>query len=365
MSSLGARPDDEAWMEAACEQAVRGLGKTAPNPAVGCVIVANGRVVGRGFHRRAGAAHAEVEALREAGRSARGATVYVTLEPCCTHGRTPPCTEALLAAGVKRVVVGCRDPNPEVSGRGARKLARAGIEVLVGVCAPRCRDIIRGFESWIIDKRPWVQLKLAASLDGRIASRTGASKWISSQVSRRRVQEMRARSGAVVVGITTVLKDDPRLTCRLRGANNPLRVILDSSLRTPVDSRVVCGAGSVLIVSNPDPPERRRRRLECAGAEVVGIDTRGRRGWRRLLAELGRRGIHEVLIEGGAQVAASALRARVVNSVTIFYNPRLIGSDGVPLVGALGVTDPAGGPRFVTHEWGTSGEDLVWTGRPE
>jgi len=351
-------------MDLACDEAERGLGKTQPNPAVGCVIVARGRIVGRGFHRRAGLAHAEAEALRDAGRRSRGATAYVTLEPCCSHGRTPPCSEALLAAGVKRVVIGCRDPNPAVSGRGARRLSRAGLEVKVGVRRDRCREIIRGFESWVQDGRPWVQLKLAASLDGRIASRNGHSKWISSSVSRRRVQSMRARSGAVLVGIGTVISDDPRLNCRVRGAKNPLRVVLDSSLRIPLKSRVVCGAGSALIVCDRGASLRRRRRLEAAGVEVLEVNSRGRGGWQRILVELGKRGIHELLIEGGAQVAASAIRAGVVNALTIFYNPRLIGSDGVPLVGVLGVAEPGDGPRFSTHEWATSGDDLVWSGRP-
>lgn len=355
---------DGSWMDAACDAAERGLGKTQPNPAVGCVIVANRRIVGTGFHRRAGLPHAEVEALSDAGRRARGATAYVTLEPCCSQGRTPPCTDALVAAGIRRVVIGCRDPNPEVSGRGARRLARAGIEVSLGVGSERCREIIRGFESWILNKRPWVHLKLAASLDGRIAARTGRSKWISSAPSRRRVQSMRARSGAVLVGVGTVLNDDPRLNCRLRGASSPLRVVLDSSLRTPPDSRVVRGRGSLLIFCGPNPPLRRRRRLERVGVEITEIGGRGRRGWRRILAELGKRGIHELLIEGGAQVAATAIRAGVVNALTIFYNPRLIGSDGVPLVGLLGVADPAKGPGFVTCEWSSSGGDLVWSGRP-
>ncbi|RMD82873.1 MAG: bifunctional diaminohydroxyphosphoribosylaminopyrimidine deaminase/5-amino-6-(5-phosphoribosylamino)uracil reductase RibD, partial [Candidatus Dadabacteria bacterium] len=199
-------------MDEACREAEKGLGWTSPNPPVGCVIVKGSRVVGRGYHRRAGLPHAEIEALREAGKEAAGATVYVTLEPCCHQGRTPPCTQALITAGVARVVAGCSDPNPRVGGRGLRALARAGVRTRCGVLEERCQDLIRGFRHWIRHGRPWVELKLAASLDGRIATRTGASKWISSAPSRRLVQRMRARADAVLVGVGTVLADDPRLT---------------------------------------------------------------------------------------------------------------------------------------------------------
>jgi diaminohydroxyphosphoribosylaminopyrimidine deaminase / 5-amino-6-(5-phosphoribosylamino)uracil reductase len=354
---------DVARMAMALAEARKGLGRTSPNPAVGCVIARGTRVLAVGHHRRAGGPHAEVVSLRSlAARDARGATVYVTLEPCCHHGKTPPCTDALIAARPARVVVGTRDPNPRVAGRGIRALRAAGIGVTVGVLEEECQEVIRGFAHWIRTGEPWVQLKLAASLDGRIATRTGASKWISSAESRRSVQQMRARADAVLVGVGTVLADDPRLTCRLAGATQPLRVILDHELRTPAKARVVTGPGSCLLVCAPGPAAGRRRSLAAAGAEVLELPTGERAGWRALLRELGRRGMHEVLVEGGGAVAASALRSRVVNGLTFFYNPRLIGGDGIAMIGPLGVVDPKRALTAVTVSWRASGPDLVWNG---
>jgi diaminohydroxyphosphoribosylaminopyrimidine deaminase/5-amino-6-(5-phosphoribosylamino)uracil reductase len=361
---------DERWMDVACEEARQGLGRTAPNPAVGCVLVRGGRIVGRGHHRKAGGPHAEIVALADAGSRARGATAYVTLEPCCHHGKTPPCADALILAGVSRVVAGCRDPNPLVAGKGLAVLRRAGIEAAIGVSGDACQEIVRGFRHWIARGTPRVTLKLAASMDGRIAARGGESKWISSRESRAVVQQMRARSDAILVGVGTVLADNPRLTCRLRGGPDPRRIVLDTTLRTPPAAKVVAARGGGLIFCAPGASAARRRRLEAAGAEIVEIGRAGgeaRRGkhenagWKYVLPELGRRGVHELLIEGGAGVATSALRAGVVNELTIFYNARLIGSDGVPMVGELGVRSPAGALRPVRSEWTSCGPDLVWT----
>ena len=353
---------DLELMRVALVEARRGLGHTAPNPAVGCVVAKQGRIVASGYHAKAGGPHAEVEALRRAGRRARGATLYVTLEPCCHQGRTPPCTEAVIAAAPARVVVGARDPNPRVAGRGIRALRSAGIRVDVGVLEPECEEVIRGFSHWIRFGRPWVQLKLAATLDGRIATRTGASKWISSPPSRALVQQMRARADAVLVGVETVLADDPRLTCRVKGASQPLRVVLDRRMRTPPTARVLRGSARTLIVCSAGARRATRERILATGADVVAIEGSERTIWRNLLDELGRREVHELLIEGGAQVAASVLRARMVNGLTFFYNPRIIGGDGVPMIGPLGVDDPAGALNAVTRSWSMSGEDLVWHG---
>jgi diaminohydroxyphosphoribosylaminopyrimidine deaminase/5-amino-6-(5-phosphoribosylamino)uracil reductase len=349
-------------MAEAVAQGRRGLGFTSPNPPVGCVIVREGAIVGRGFHRRAGEPHAEIEALRDAGDRARGADMYVTLEPCCHHGRTGPCTAAVVEAGIRRVVAGCRDPNPRVSGRGARGLRRAGVTVELGAHGAQCEDLLRGFRSVVERGRPWVELKLAVSLDGRIAAAGGASKWLSSPPSRRRVQEMRRRADAILVGVGTVLADDPRLTCRLVGAKRPLRVILDRELRTPVSSRVVSGPGRCVIVGGTRAAAVRIRRLERAGAEVWPLDVEGAAGWARLLRRLARRDVHEVLVEGGSRVATSALAARVVNGLTLFYTPKLMGSDGVPAVGPLGVRNPARALRASLCALETSGPDVIWTG---
>ncbi len=353
---------DDAMMLAALVAARRGLGHTAPNPAVGCVIVHRGKIVAVGHHARAGRAHAEAVALEKAGRRARGSTVYVTLEPCCYHGRTPPCTDALLMTEPARVVIGCKDPNPRVAGRGIRALRAAGIRVDVGVLENQCADIIRGFGQWVRHGRPWVELKLAATMDGRIAARGGASKWISSTPSRRLVQTLRARVDAVLVGIGTVLADDPRLTCRARGARQPLRVVLDGELRTPPSARVLRGGASTLLVCAPGARTARRRALEAVGAEILEVGRSDRGAWNTLLSELGRRGVHELMIEGGALVAASALRARVVNGLTFFYNPRVLGGDAVPMIGPLGIDQPRNALRFETRSWSLVGEDLVWHG---
>ncbi|MFQ5477356.1 MAG: bifunctional diaminohydroxyphosphoribosylaminopyrimidine deaminase/5-amino-6-(5-phosphoribosylamino)uracil reductase RibD [Candidatus Binatia bacterium] len=354
---------DHSWMRLACEQARRGLGRTAPNPAVGCILVRGGREIGRGYHRGAGKPHAEVEALRVAGKGARGSTAYVSLEPCCHQARTGPCTSAILEAGVVRVVVGCLDPDPRVQGRGVSALTESGVRVDVGVLREECEDLIRGFKHWVRTGTPLVHLKLAASLDGRIAVRGGESKWISSRESRKLVQEFRARCDAVLVGSGTVLADDPRLSCRLRGSTNPLRIIMDRRLRTPPMARVIEGRGKCLLVCSPAAARGTAGRiLRSTGAELLAMDSRGPKGWRRLLAELGRRGLHEILVEGGAGVATSMIRAGVVNRVTFFYNPRLIGGDGMPMLESLGVRDPAVAPRLIEISVTRSGDDIVWSG---
>ncbi len=354
----------EGFMKEALALARKGLGRTAPNPPVGCVIVRRGRIVGRGWHRMAGKEHAEVAALADARGAARGADAYITLEPCRHTGRTPPCTRALIEAGVRRVFVSVGDPDPRTRGGGFRLLRSADIEVVRGICADEGAELLAGFAHWVKTGAPMFHLKLAASLDGRIASHSGASKWISSVASRRIVQEMRNCADAVLVGIGTVLADDPRLTCRVRGGQNPCRIVLDPRLRTPTDARVLTGAGRLVIVCGSTAPAAKRRRLEAAGAEVIAAGRPRYASWPQLAQVLGEKGMHEVLVEGGAAVAASLLRAQMVNSMTIFYNPRLIGGDGIPLVGPLGVRTPKQALRLETVSVEHSGDDLVWRGRP-
>jgi diaminohydroxyphosphoribosylaminopyrimidine deaminase/5-amino-6-(5-phosphoribosylamino)uracil reductase len=231
--------DDIGWMREALALARRGVGRTRPNPPVGAVVVRDGRVVGRGFHRRAGMAHAEVEALRDAGGAAAGATLYVTLEPCSSWGRTGPCTEAIVAAGIRRVVVAARDPNPKHAGRGFRILRRAGVAVATGVLAAEGRELLAPFSRWVETGLPWVTLKLGMSVDGRLADATGRSQWITSPASRARVQDMRRTADAIIVGVGTALADDPSLTCRRYPASKPWRVIVDSRGRLPLKARVL------------------------------------------------------------------------------------------------------------------------------
>lgn len=349
-------------MREALVEGALGLGRTSPNPAVGCVLVRSGREVARGHYGGAAGPHAEAVALGRAGRQARGATAYVTLEPHAHQGRTPPCTDALIAAGVSRVVVGCVDPHAVVAGRGLRQLRRAGLDVTCGVLEAECAELIRGYRHFITGRGPLVHLKLAATLDGRIAAPGGDSRWISGTASRALVQTWRARAEAILVGVGTVLADDPRLTCRIAGAARPLRVVLDPRLQTPSAARVVTGRGPSLVIGAAEAPVARRRRLENAGAEVECLDSRGRRGWKRILRLLEKRGVMEVLVEGGAAVAASAIAAGVVNRVSIFYNPRFLGGDAVPMLGPLGLTRASQGPRLVTTGVRRIGDDLLWEG---
>jgi diaminohydroxyphosphoribosylaminopyrimidine deaminase/5-amino-6-(5-phosphoribosylamino)uracil reductase len=317
----------------------RGLGRTSPNPAVGAVVVRGRKVVGRGFHRRAGAPHAEIEALQDAGPRARGATLYVTLEPCNHHGRTPPCTEAILRADVRTVVVGVRDPNRAVTGQGLERLRRRGVEVKVGVEEAACNELLAPFRKLVETGLPLVTLKLAASLDGRIATRTGASRWITGPAARRLVHRLRNEMDAVMVGAQTIRDDDPLLTCRLAGGRDPLRVVVDGRLRIPLGARVLTNdaAPGTLIATVVRKP-RILESLRGKGAKTVVLPGKnGLLSLRRLLRTLGKRGVSSVLIEGGATLAAHAIRERIVDRLILFYGPKLIGADGRPMLGTLGV----------------------------
>jgi diaminohydroxyphosphoribosylaminopyrimidine deaminase/5-amino-6-(5-phosphoribosylamino)uracil reductase len=332
--------DDARFMRMALRRGRRGLGRTSPNPPVGAVVVARGAVVGRGFHRQAGAPHAEVAALQAAGPRARGATLYVTLEPCAHHGRTPPCTDAVIAAGVRRVVVGTRDPNPRVPGNGLQRLRAAGIAVHSGVLQAECDALIAAFRKHVTTGRPLVTLKLAASLDGRIATATGDSRWITGEDSRRFVHRLRAEHDAILVGAETIIRDDPALTCRVRGGRNPLRVVLDGRLRLPLRAQVLtqpAPAATVVITAQPASSPKVRQ-LRARGVEVVSVAARtGRIPITRVMRELGQRNIMSVLIEGGATVAAAALAAGAVDRLLVFVAPKLIGGDGWPMLAGLGV----------------------------
>jgi diaminohydroxyphosphoribosylaminopyrimidine deaminase/5-amino-6-(5-phosphoribosylamino)uracil reductase len=330
---------DERFMAQALALAWRGAGQTSPNPPVGAVVARQGRVVGAGYHRRAGGPHAEVVALRQAGRQARGATLYVTLEPCChLNKRTPPCVPLIIASGIKRVVSATRDPNPQVSGRGLAALRRAKLKVTVGVGAAQTERLIEPYRRLVTTGRPFVTLKVAATLDGKIATAKGESRWITSPSARKMVHHLRARSDAILVGIGTILADDPSLTVRTGspGGRAPLRVVLDPSLRIPMTAKVLTdGQASTLIVTTSAGSPTKRATLEKKGAYVMVLPARhGRVSWRGLLKELGRRGIASLLIEGGAEVNASALREGVVDRVLFFLAPKILGGrDAISAVG--------------------------------
>ncbi len=335
-----ARPDDARFMRMALRLGRRGLGRTSPNPPVGAVVVARGTVVGRGFHRKAGAAHGEAAALQAAGARARGATLYVTLEPCAHHGRTPPCTAAVIAAGVRRVVIGTRDPNPRVPGNGLRKLRAAGIAVTSGVLQTECDALIAAFRKHVTTGRPFVTLKLAASLDGRIATVSGDARWITGADSRRYGHRLRAEHDAILVGAETIIHDDPELTCRVRGGRHPLRVILDGRLRIPLRARVLTkdAPAATLVLTARPASAKKVRQVRERGIEVVSLAAKtGRIPIARVMQELGERNIMSVLIEGGATVAAAALAAGVVDRLLVFFAPKLIGGDGRSMLTTLGV----------------------------
>ncbi len=341
--------DDVRFIRLALRLGRRGIGRTSPNPPVGAVVVAGGVVVGRGYHHQAGLPHAEIEALHAAGSRARGGTLYVTLEPCAHHGRTPPCVDAVIAAGVRRVVIGTRDPNPSVTGNGMEVLRAAGITVDSGIERAACDQLIGPFRKHVTTGLPLVTVKLAASLDGRIATATGESRWITGPDSRRFVHRLRSTHDALLVGAATVIRDDPELTARIRGGRNPLRVILDGRLRMPLAARVLTNttAAATLVCTGRRAPATKVRRIEQQGAEVLRLPAAaGRIAITAVLRALGKRGVMSVLIEGGATVAAAAISARVVDRLLIFYAPKLIGGDGRAMLGALGVRRLARAPRL-------------------
>jgi diaminohydroxyphosphoribosylaminopyrimidine deaminase/5-amino-6-(5-phosphoribosylamino)uracil reductase len=338
-------------MQAALALGRRGLGNTWPNPAVGCVIVRDGAVVGRGWTQPGGRPHAETEALRRAGHLARGGTAYVTLEPCSHHGRTPPCCDALIAAGVSRVVCALRDPDHRVDGRGFCRLRAAGIIVEEGVCEAEAREANAGFIKRITQGLPLVTLKLATTLDGRIATATGESKWITGPDARREAHALRARHDAILVGSGTALADDPELTCRLPGATprQPLRVVADARLRTPPAAKLIATARETptVLVTVPGHPPAALAPYQDSGAEVITVP-RATEGLRMaaLLGALAQRGVTRVLAEGGAGIAAALLREGLADRLAWFHAPGVMGGDGLPAAYPLPVELLAAMPRF-------------------
>ena len=333
--------DDERWMERALELAQRGEAQTHPNPMVGCVVVRGGRAVGEGFHLYDKFEHAEIAALRRAGKKARGATLYVNLEPCCHTGRTGPCTKAIIAAGVKRVVAAMRDPNPAVAGRGLAQLRRAGVKVAEGVREAEAQRLNEAFAKWIRTGRPLVTLKVALTLDGKIADTAGRGKkqsatWITSRESRAEVQRMRHAADALVTGIGTALADDPRLSDRTGKPRRRrlVRVVLDSRLRMPLKSKLVKSARrDVLVFTTASIRCARAQALSRAGVEIVRVQEKdGRPELRAVMEELGRREFLSVMIEGGAQVNGAALAAGVVDKVVLFYAPKMFGEAGLAML---------------------------------
>ncbi|MCX7156878.1 MAG: bifunctional diaminohydroxyphosphoribosylaminopyrimidine deaminase/5-amino-6-(5-phosphoribosylamino)uracil reductase RibD [Rhodocyclales bacterium] len=351
---------DHVFMARALQLAQRGLYCTTPNPRVGCVVVRDGKLIGEGWHEKAGLPHAEAAALSAivgAGGTAKGATAYVTLEPCSHFGRTPPCADALIAAGVARVVVAMRDPNPLVAGQGMAKLAAAGIEVTSGLLAAEAQELNIGFVSRMTRGRPWLRLKVAASLDGKTALNNGVSQWITGAEARRDAHAWRARSCAVLTGIGTVRDDNPRLTVRdVQTTRQPLKVVIDSRLETPNDAAVLEG-GNVLIAAAQDDAARSAA-LRARGAEIVLLpNAEGKVELADLLQELGRRGINEVLAEAGTRLNGSLLREGCVDELLIYQAPMLIGDAARGMFGLAELTDLAGARRLNIIERRVVGAD--------
>ncbi len=354
---------DEFYMKKALALAARGRRWVSPNPMVGAVLVKDGQVIGWGYHKIFGGPHAEVEALKHYGSCPAHATLYVNLEPCCHQGKTPPCTKRILEAGVQRVVVGVLDPNPLVRGKGVQELREHGLEVKVGVLEERCRELNRVFFYWMERSLPWVTLKWAQSLDGRIATRQGDSRWISSEQSRRMAHALRSEHDAVLVGASTVRTDDPSLTVRHIKGRNPLRVILASELNIPLDARVLDkspGEKPCWVACSEPLDQQRAAALEKRGVRLL-VCPRGSQGGVELsylLKEMAREGISSVLVEGGARTITSFLRAGLVQRVVCFVAPMLLG-EGIGVVGDLGLKKVSQAIPLLGWKLRRLGRDLV------
>lgn len=352
-------------MRTALGLAARGLGRVWPNPAVGCVVVKDGAVVGRGWTQPGGRPHAETEAIRRAGVRTAGATAYVTLEPCSHHGQTPPCADALIDAGIARVVVATEDPDSRVSGQGLERLREAGIDVMTGVLEAEARTLNAGFFSRTLKGRPFVTLKTASSMDGRIATHAGHSQWITGTPARARSHYMRAVHDAILVGSRTVMADDPALTCRLPGIEDqsPVRIVVDSSLQTPLTAKLIREARQVptWFIVTAEGDKQRRQALEDTGVEVITVDkdSNGYTDLKEGLEALAERGVNSVFVEGGGAVAASLLQAGLVDALAWFHAPKVIGGDGIAAIAALGIDTVADAPLFDLQSVRRVGEDVL------
>lgn len=321
---------DEEFMRKAIKLAMKGEGWTNPNPKVGAVIVKNGEIIGEGYHQKYGELHAERNAIASLTEEAEGATLYVTLEPCCHYGKTPPCTDAILKSGIKRVVIGSRDPNPKVSGKGVAILRNSGLIVEEDFMKKECDEINPVFFHFIEKHTPYVVMKFAMTVDGKIATKTGASKWITGQKSRIEVQKMRNRYMGIMVGIGTVLTDDPMLNTRFEGMKSPIRIVCDSNLRIPLDSKICRSAYNykTIVVCTKDNDEKRNK-LELLGVEVLKVpDENGEIDLNKLMIILGEKNIDSILLEGGGTLNYSALKAGIVNELWTFISPKIFGGIG-------------------------------------
>lgn len=354
--------NDVSYMQLALQLAQKGCGWVAPNPMVGAVIVKDGKIIGQGWHEKYGQPHAERNALASCEFSPVGATMYVTLEPCCHYGRQPPCTDAILEAGIKRVVVGSDDPNPLVRGKGIQILRAHGIEVTEGVLQEDCKKLNEVFFHYIKTGCPLVVMKYAMTLDGKIAAYTGASKWITGETARNHVQEQRHRYSAIMVGVGTVLSDDPMLSCRIAGRKNPIRIICDTHLRTPVTAQVVTTARQIpTIFATCCPDAERQSAYVSAGCRILHLREKdGHVDLEQLMAQLGQERIDSILLEGGGTLNWSALENGIVQKIQAYIAPKLFGGQAskTPIEGT-GVESPANAFRLKNSTWTRLGDDFL------
>ena len=363
---MGSVPNDEHFMKLACRLARRGEGRTKPNPMVGAVLVKNGRIIGTGYHKKSGSPHAEVIAIQNASEAFGETSLYVNLEPCAHHGQTPPCVDLILARKIPRVVIGTKDPNPKVNGKSIRILKNHGLHVECGVLEQECRRLNETFFKFMETGRPFVTLKAALSLDGKIACPNGESQWISCAASRKKVHRLRRLVDAILVGIGTVLQDDPRLTARdVPGDGNPLRVILDTGLNIPLNARVLQPDAPTLIATTSKAPREKILQLERMGiqVEIFSPDEKGRVSLGALIDNLGTRGIQHMLIEGGSRLFTTAWEEKAVDKFLLFIAPLLLGGTQAPgLFGGTGVSSPAEGISVKGLLLKRSDQDLLLEG---
>lgn len=358
---------DEKYMRLAIELAEKGKGRTSPNPMVGAVIVKNGEIVGMGYHQKAGTPHAEVNAIKDAGDNAKNSTMYVNLEPCSHYGRTPPCTDAIIKAGISRVVIAMTDPNPKVNGKGKAILESQGIEVLTGILEQEARKLNEVFIKYITTGMPFVTIKSAMSLDGKIATFCGKSKWISCDDSRLLVHQIRNEVDAIIIGIGTVLCDNPTLTTRIPDGRDAIRIVLDSKARIPLDSNILnLNSEAKTIVAVTGLAEKERIDQLKKSAEVLIVPEKdGKVNLTELMKKLAEMEITNILIEGGAEVNASALKEKIVDKIMFFIAPKIIGGNSAPgPIGGEGVEDPSKAIKLIDISVTQSGEDILVIGTP-
>lgn len=356
---------NEDFMRLAIDLAIKGVGKVNPNPLVGAVIVKDGRIIGEGYHEKFGEAHAEVNAFKSITESAEGATIYVTLEPCSHYGKTPPCVDKIIENKISKVVIGTLDPNPLVAGRGVKKLRDFGVEVVVGVLEDHCKKINEVFMKYIVSKKPFVVLKTAMTLDGKIATESGESKWITGEESRKEVHVLRNELSAIMVGVNTVIKDNPELTCRIDGGRNPIRIIVDSNLRIPIDSKVLNDKLSRTIIATTEGYKKEKaQQIKDLDIEILTVKTKnGRVDLRDLIVKLGELNVDGILLEGGGTLSFSALEEGIVDKIKVYIAPKIIGGEKSKTpVGGRGVEKLNDAIMLENMKTSCVGEDILIEG---